>query len=156
MVVNTQVIVYYSYAYLLSRHNVSMFGLSSISVNEEEKQIIQIVQHQIQRFYMKFDLRIHQDIDAVKNRLDTLSDCLSSLFLHSFPYGIDWSHIIAYMVYLVEITICYQQKCSAENVFEIALLDMWTHFERYLNTWIQERGGWFALAKRTADAINFY
>lgn len=155
MTVNTQVIVYHSYAYLLSRHNINIFNVSSVPINEEEKQIVQVVQYLIQAFYVKFDQRIRQDIDIVKNAFNNLSDCLTSLFLHSFPYGIDWSHIIGYMVYLVEVTICYQQKNLAENALEFALLNMWTHFERYLNTWIQEQGGWFSLAKMTVNAMTF-
>lgn len=147
MSINSEIVVLHSYTYLLSRHNINTFNTSTVPVNEEEKQIIQAVQFVIDLFYTKFNRRIFQDMARVKTTFKNLSDCLNNLFMHSFEYGVDWSHIIGYMVYLVEASIYYIRKNSAENTLDFAWSILCSHFEKYLNVWIQEQGGWPILVK---------
>lgn len=153
MTLNTQVIVLHGFANLLSRHNVDTFDKYSFPVvNDQEKEIIQLVQFLTDTFYAKFDLRIHEDLHRLKMTYGNLSDCLRELLLHSFRFGIDWSHIIAYMIFVAEATVHYSKKNSAENTLDFAWSALWKTFEKYLNVWIQEQGGWPALAKITAES----
>lgn len=149
MTIRTRVIVLHSYNYLLCQNNINTFDVSRVPVNKEEEQIIQEVQFAINLFYTKFNQRIFENIHTVKQKYENLSDCLNDLFLHSFPYEVDWSHIIGYMVYHVEASIRYIRKNSAENTLDFAWSILWTHFKQHLNAWIQEQGGWPVLTKYT-------
>lgn len=151
MTLDTQVIVGYSFSHLLSLHKIDTFH--TVPVSEEEKQIIHVIQFLINKFYTDFDQRIREEIDILKERYEKFTDCLSDIFLHSFPCGIDWSHIVAYMIFVVEATVCYIKKNSAENTLEFAWSTLWANFEKYLNVWIEEQGGWPILAKITSNIL---
>lgn len=151
MTINTQVVVLHSYTHLLSNHDFNTFDISSVPVNEAEKETIQVVKFLIHRFYTRFNRRILRDVVTAKITFKNLSDCLNSLLLHSFPYGIDWSHLIGYMVYLVEVTVCFVKNDSTENALDFAWSILWNNFEKYLDVWIQEQGGWPTLVKIAVD-----
>lgn len=145
---NAKVIVRHTFNNILSRYNVDTLDTSSDSVSDEEKEIIQFVQFLTDTFYTKFKLNIRKNMDTVKMTYGKLSDCLRELSLHSFRYRIDWSHIIAYMIFVAEATVHYSKKNSAENTLDFAWSILWGSFEEKLNIWIQEQGGWSSLAMK--------
>lgn len=142
---NTQVIVWHSFTYLLSRHNIDTFDESAFPANEEEKEILQLIRSCIEKFYAVYNERIQQTMDLLKITFERLSDCLENILWQSFPYAIDWSHIISYMTCVVEAMVRYIRKDSAENTIDFTWMTVYTNFEKDLGDWIQKQGGWLTL-----------
>lgn len=150
MTLNTQVIVLHSFSYLLSRHNIDTFGTFSVSVSEEEKEIIHLICFLMNKVYTDFNHHIDEDISMLKKKHENFTYCLEDIFLNSFPYGIQWSHIIGYIILMAEATVCYFKENSDQNIIHFASSTLWLNFEKYLNVWIQENGGWFTLQRMSS------